>query len=54
MTSEPIVSMNSPKICHRRIRSGSEGASPGSDTDSSPDEDEDEDDDTVSSNICLG
>lgn len=44
MTSEPIVSMNSPKVC-RRTRAGSEGASPGSATASSQEDEDDEDDD---------
>lgn len=44
VTSEPIVSMNSPKVC-RRTRAGSEGASPGSATASSQEDEDDEDDD---------
>lgn len=51
VTSEPIVSLNSPKVCHRN-RAGSEGASPGSASASSADDDEDDDDEyRVSDNL---
>ena len=47
VTSEPIVSMNSPHVKHR-ARAGSEGASPDSVSVSSVEsEDEDDDDDDV-------
>lgn len=45
VTSEPIVSLNSPKM-YSRLRSGSEGASPETQSEQSQEEDE-EDDDTV-------
>lgn len=52
VTSEPIVSLNSPKVCHRN-RAGSEGASPGSASASSAEEDEDDDDEYRASDSNL-